>query len=504
MRKLLVMAVLLLCAVPSYATSIKAHVAEFKVSGSPDEGLKTALQTMLVSRLQSENVIVVRSDEKPDLTVLCTYIAFGRIFSLDGQIVATNGKVLGRAFEQGESADQIIPSVGRFAEKLTKEIARIIAPAPAAVAIPPVAIKSETTPQLQPATLTSPDIIKTEPTAIAKSTADIVRPENKAEKSGVPLQRLEGMLIAMAELKQAESGKRRVVVATEKDLRLYETAAETKLLAAEKGFSGNEKIISLDVADLDNNGSEELYVTAFNGESLASRVYEIEQGRFRLIAEKLTYFFRAIALAGGEKKIYVQQLSSSEDFYGDMYELVKTGAAFDMKNPLKLPKNANLYSVNMFNVQGGEKYFVLLNSGGYLTVTNKEGETLWKGSEKFGGTEGYFSRDDGQNIQFTGSRTRKVFLEQRITVTADGTVIVPKNEGSFVVGNSRTYTKSSVYAFRWNGVSLEEVWHTRPGQNYLTDYFFDEGQKTIVTLEVVKRDGFGAKGISSLSVKKVE
>ena len=502
LRRLLVVVVLLLSAVPSYATAFKAHVAEFKVTGSTDEGLKTALQSMLASRLPGENLTVVRGEDKPDFTILCTYIVFGKIFSLDGQIVAANGKVLGRAFEQGESVDQVIPAVGRLAEKLNKEIARVTAPASTAAPTQPVILKDEVTSPAKPAPLATPDIIKTAPVTLSQSSSDIIIPE--VAMGGVPLKRLDGVLIALTAFKDGGNGKRTLVVAAEKELRLYEAGEGAQLLATEKGFGGNEKIVSIDAADLDKNGTEELYVTVFSGEDLASRVYEINQGKFRLIAQKLPYFFRAIALSGAEKKIYVQQLSRSEDFYGDLHELVKNGAAFDMKNPLKLPKFANIYNFNSFNGKGGESYLVSLSPDGYLTVTGRGGETLWKGGDKFGGTEAYFSRDDGQNIRFTGSSTRKVFLEQRLTVTADGTVIVPKNEGSFVVGNSRTYTKSSVYAFRWNGVALEEVWHTKPSQSYLTDYLYDAGQKEIVTLEVVKRDGFGSKGISAISVKKID
>lgn len=507
LKNLVCMVVLLICAVHSSAAMLKAHVAEFKVTGSPDkDGLKTALQSMLASRLQSENLTVVRGDENPDVTVISTYIVFGKIFSLDGQIVAANGKILGRAFEQGESADEVIPAVGRLAEKLNKEIARCTAPTAEARTTPSVVLKGEVAAPAKPAALASADIIKTEPMVIAKNEADIVRPEggSKAEKSGLSLQRLDGILIAVAKLRQAESDKRRVIAATEKELRLYEAGTVVQLLAAEKGFGGNEKIVGLDSADLDNNGSEELYVTSFRGDGLSSRVYEIEQGRFRLIAENLPYFFRAIALDGGDKKIYVQQQSSLEDFYGDMYELTKKGAVFATTNPLKLPKFTNLYGVNTFSVQGGGKYLVSLNSDRYLTVTSGTGEILWKSSDKFGGTEAYFSRDDGQNIQFTGSSSRKVFLEQRITVTGDGTVIVPKNEGTFVVGNSRTFTKSSVYALRWNGIALEEVWHTKQSQNYLADYSYDEGGKELLLLEVVKKAGILEKGASALFIKKVE
>jgi hypothetical protein len=73
-----------------------------------------------------------------------------------------------------------------------------------------------------------------------------------------------------------------------------------------------------------------------------------------------------------------------------------------------------------------------------------------------------------------------------------------------VIGDSRTFNKNSVYAFKWNGASLDELWHTKSSQNYLSDYLYDEEQKILLTVEIVKKEGVADKGASAISVKKVE
>jgi hypothetical protein len=89
-------------------------------------------------------------------------------------------------------------------------------------------------------------------------------------------------------------------------------------------------------------------------------------------------------------------------------------------------------------------------------------------------------------------------------VTRDGDIVVPKNDGFWVVGNSRSFTKNSVYDFVWNGAVLEERWHTKPSQNYLADYFYDEARKELVVLEVIKKAGMIEKGASAISAKRIQ
>lgn len=503
-RILFTITALLLISMPAVAAQPKISIAAFKVTGTTaKDELKDALQSMLASRLAAEKIQVVGTNDSPDMTVIGTYIVFGKVFSLDGQLVARNGKVLGRAFEQGESADDVIPAVGRLARKLTEEIGRI----PLASLQNAGSSNDSLQPQALPVTPpVSADIVRKPPAEVSKKDEEIIRPEKviRNSESGMISQRLDGAMIGLVQVGRSDKGSREVVVALEKELRMYRQEKEFKLLAAENNFGGNEKIISIDIADLDADGVQELYVTAFNGELLASKVYLLENGSFRKIAADIPYFFRGIALNGGAYKVYAQEMGINDDFYGDMCELVKKGTSFQLGKPVKLPPKGNIYNVNLFADKDGKPLFVTLNPDGYLVVSAETGESLWKSSDKFGGSEMYFTRDDMQNVRVTGSQYRKRFIEQRITVTKNGVVIVPKNEGSFVIGNSRSFSKNSVYAFAWNGAGLDELWHTRLDQSYLADYSYDNEQKELLILEVVKKAGIVEKGASAVVVRRVE
>ena len=72
------------------------------------------------------------------------------------------------------------------------------------------------------------------------------------------------------------------------------------------------------------------------------------------------------------------------------------------------------------------------------------------------------------------------------------------------MGDSRSYNKNSIYAFAWNGATLDELWHTKLSQNYLSDYLYDEARKELLLVEVVKKEGLIDMGASAISVKKIE
>jgi hypothetical protein len=95
-------------------------------------------------------------------------------------------------------------------------------------------------------------------------------------------------------------------------------------------------------------------------------------------------------------------------------------------------------------------------------------------------------------------------MNQRIQVTTKGEVLVGKNDGFWVMGDARTFKKGAVFNMIWNGSSLDEKWHTRDTQNYMPDYYFDEGRNELIILQTVQRPGIFDRGASSLTIKKVE
>ncbi|WP_298437217.1 VCBS repeat-containing protein [Geobacter sp.] len=499
----------------AHAGQIRTYVAPFTVTGMQNKDeLRGTLQSLLASRLSSDILIVLDSPAGADVTVVGSYIIFGKVFSIDAVAKDAAGSVVARAFVQGESQDQLIPSIGKLAKELAGAIEKRIvsgaAPVPAprsgGVAAPVPAVKRPESREIdrsEPVVPSSPDVVRTAP--------------DKAATPGSLSQRLSGSLVGLAPGTLRQNGAREWYVINDHALRLYLQEDKYKLLA-EISYRPNEYLLGIDTADLDGDGVPEAYVTVMKGESLSSEVWIFQNGALRRIADGLPYFFRGLSLAGGSRKIYVQQMGlnatspntstgygrTSSDFYDDVYELVKSGDKYERKNPIKLPDQAFLYNFNMFRGEDGQDYFVVLNDDGYLIVYSMSGDELWRSTDKYGGSALSFKREDAIFARVTGSPYRSVFLQQRIFTTRDGDVIVPQNSGTFVFGTQRSYKKSAVYGFAWNGASLEEKWHTKPIQNYVADYYYDSANKELVLLEVVKKEGAFTEGASMISVKRVE
>jgi hypothetical protein len=222
------------------------------------------------------------------------------------------------------------------------------------------------------------------------------------------------------------------------------------------------------------------------------------------VAEKLPYFFRAVSLAGGQKRLYAQAMGREEDFYGDVSEATRNGSNIILKSPIKMPRYANIYSFNQFRDREGKTFTMAINPDGYLIVYDPELREVWRSNDKFGGSELYFQKEDTTNARLSGEKYRWVFMNQRVQVTSKGEILVGRNDGFWVLGNARSYKKGAVYNMVWNGSSLEEKWRTRDTQNYMPDYSYDEARNELLILQIVQRSGLTTRGASSLAIKKVE
>lgn len=475
---------LLLAAVDCFAGQIKAYVAPFAVTGAAvGNELKATLQNLLMSRLSSGSIIAVDTAEAADVTVKGSYVAFGKVFSIDSVANGRDGKVLVRAFEQGESQDEVLSAVGKLAKTLVGGIEKSYLPSVGA-AQPPLAAKA------------------TEPPTAPR---DIIRAATGSNQtgSGWISQKLVGELSGMALGRTLASNEREIFLTDSHSLYYYHLGKELVKIA-QVTLPVHQKILGVDVVDLDGDNLPEIYLTVMSGEDLASQVWTADGKTLQKQAGDLPYFFRTFAGPGNSRTLYAQQTGRDDDYYGGLYEVVRKGAGFDFVNPLPLPKNATIYNTAIMKSKDGSRNFAVLNPDGYLLVFDVQGKELWRSSDKYGGSENFFSREDPLGMKTTGAAQRKIFLEQRIVIAKNGEIIVAKNDGLFVIGNSRSYTKNSIFAFSWNGVMLDELWHTKVSQNYLADYQYDEGLKELLLLEVVKKEGITESGASAVSIKRVE
>ena len=489
----------MLIAVPVFAAQLRVFVADVNAIGAQNkDDMKATLQVLLSSRLNSDKIIAVGSAAEADAIVTGTYVTIGKVFSVDALAKTSAGKTLTRAFVQGEGQDELIPAMGKLADKLAVELGKIYSagqvPVVAAATVLPAS-----------ATLAAPksEFIKNEQQVRPAPASEFIKPVEyeRSSSGGWQSKRLNGAANLMALGKNLPDGGREIFLAEDRRLSYYRQGAEMKLVA-ETEFKNTEKILSVDTVEA-SDGALDIYVTIVRSDDLASQVWQVKGDTLVQVAERLPYFFRSISLAGGPKKLYAQSMGPDADFYGAVSEVSRNGSSISLKNPIKMPRYGDLYSFNQFRDRDGKAMTLAINPDNYLVVYDQELVEVWRSNDKFGGSELYFQKEDA-NPRVTGDKFRSIFMNQRVQVTARGDILVGKNDGFWVMGDARTYKKGAVYSMVWNGSSLEEKWRTRDTQNYMPDYYLDEARNELIILQTVQRHGFNGRGASSLAIKKVE
>jgi hypothetical protein len=506
MKKISVLFTILLATLsvlPAFAAApLRVFVADMNVVGVQNrDELKATLQTLLASRLNSDSITAVSSPGEADAILTGTYVVIGKIFSVDAMAKSVAGKTLTRSYVQGENQDDLIPALGKLADKLATDLTKLHAAGQIAITAP--VYTRIPAPAARPVIAPKSDIIKSEPVRPVQA-EEFIKPRDVEQTSSAGWQskRLSGAANLIVTGKTLADGSREVFLAEERRLTYYHQGESMKLVA-DAEFKNMDKILSLDAME-GSDGQQEIYLTIIHGEELSSQIWQVKGDKLVRIAEDLPYYFRSFSLAGAPKKLYAQAMGRDADFYGDVAEAKRKGSGITLVNPIKMPRYGTIFTFNRFIDTDGKVYTVVINPDGYLVVYDTELKELWRSNDKFGGSELYFQKEDLVNVRVTNDRFRWIFMNQRIQVTSKGDVLVGKNDGFWVIGNARSYKKGAVYCFSWNGSSLDEKWHTRETQNYMPDYYYDETRNELLILQTVQRPGVTTRGAASLAIKKVE
>ncbi|MDD2853438.1 MAG: VCBS repeat-containing protein [Desulfuromonadaceae bacterium] len=465
----------------SHAALLKIHVAAFTVTGaSNSDELKLTLQGILTSRLDPELIQLVEKPDQAEILITGNYAQFGNMFSLDARIKTKRDGSLTTVFEQGETQADVIPAMGRLAQKIDAKLLQNQAL---------VKLPSNTTTALPSGTQDTCVILSGQST---KSGPDSW---SSAPLAGVPNSIATGLT--------RSSGERELFIASENAIRAYLKGNNLRLIA-ETIIPAPAKILALDSADLDKDGTLELYVTITTSGIPASRVYRLDGSGFKSEAENLPWFFRGIGSDFASRTIYAQELQADGKFYGDVKKIALSEGTLTTTGSLKLPRAGNIFNFNQLTDAAGKQHYVVLNEDRYLVVYSFDGNEEWRSSDKFGGSESFFSHESHEHIRSSRDSVSRTFLEQRISMIKDGTVFVPANESSLSFGTIRNYNKYSLFAFEWTGTVLKEKWRSRPASGYLADYVFDQAAGEVLLLERVKSPGLFADGVTVLTISSID
>jgi hypothetical protein len=192
-------------------------------------------------------------------------------------------------------------------------------------------------------------------------------------------------------------GNMELIVSDDNKISIYSFKEKLQEVWSIKG-TPQERHLSIDVLDVNNNGKAEIFVTYITGngsintddgagsmrsDNIAVRSAVIEYDpleRYKKIKDKMPYFLRVSG-----KTLFMQNFDTGRIFAGPVYEGEWKDGNYQPKKQVALPPDINIYGFTFVDWQNSGRYqLVTFDDYGYLILYDDQGHEIWKSSNSYG------------------------------------------------------------------------------------------------------------------------
>ena len=275
-------------------------------------------------------------------------------------------------------------------------------------------------------------------------------------------------------------GHREIVFIDDQTVFVYRKLDRRFAKIGEVPGGAQDRFIGVDVADINANGREEIFVTnVYAGDRMQSFVLEYQGGQFEKIAERENWYYRVLHIEGPGNILLGQKRGMDDLFLGDVYEMQWENGQYQPGARQTLPKKTNIYGFTYGDVfNNGSQVIAAFNASDYLQILDEAGGEEWTSSDQMGGSPNHLTYLP-QMVETIGEHKEQEFyyLPQRIHVAdldGDGRkeVIVVKNEevAGRLMSRMRAYKNGYIECRQWDQIGLTRKWRTQTVSKYISDY----------------------------------
>ncbi len=230
---------------------------------------------------------------------------------------------------------------------------------------------------------------------------------------------------------------------------------------------------AINIADIDNNGLQEIYVSANSGNKPSSQVYEWDGATFKTLHKNVPYYLRPGLTATGDT-ILLAQTGSNEAIVGSsFYQMQRDdNGKLVESDKVNIPKGFNLFDFIRVDLENsGTLNIIGLSKKNRLIVFDPAGKAIWKSEDIYGASKDFLGTISSNRIgKQTYMHTRLIAEDQ----DGDGIpeIIVGRNRLTSVkyFNRLRYFEGSSISALKWEDSEMTTLWETRKIPAYTTDY----------------------------------
>lgn len=267
-------------------------------------------------------------------------------------------------------------------------------------------------------------------------------------------------------------GEAELVILGRKKLLVYSKKGEPFALRDGLKPSFGEDFLKVSVGDVDNNGRAEIYLVSRYGVRARSTVLEWA-GKFTRL-DRRTGHLQAVKDPGGSTFVLLFQDSRVDEFFSGRIYAMSYDKEGKVTRRERLPelRGVQFNTLALFDLdRDGDPEFLGLGEDSRLHVWGKQGNTLWSGGKRLGGTNNAIRLGSAN----PGDPPTRIPFNSRLLITdidGDGSKEILAIKNIPLVEHLRSFkvfTKSNLIAYRIEGTSLFPAWTTGDIDYCLTD-----------------------------------
>jgi TolB-like protein len=483
---------------------------ETKAALASVEGFQGESRALLVGGKLQANYVLFGS-----LTV------FGESVSIDAKMVDVSGQQAPLPFfAQTGNMGEVIPQINQFATNINATVfgrgvaqRPVVAPAPQAAAAPAAGVQPAPPaydPRMHPEKLLQSGIQSETQVPVAgqpyqtPNPAFVATTAPRADSGGRTFWKSRSFktLINGIDIADVDNdGRQEIVMATEKLVAIYRMENGRLVKAAETVETRTSSYVGVDVADINGNGTPEIYVSSLgpNRSSVDSFVLEFDGNDYKMIHGKENWFYRVANTADRGTLLLGQRMRTAEEsvFRNPVQELQWQGNRLVPGNRLLEGRKANLLGLAYGDIAlNGQSQVIAYSTEDRLRLYNATGtgDYVWEESERSGGNMAYFKPPKAEpgveNKQFFPLRIRLTDIDRdgKTEVLVAGHDELANN----MAKDFRSFSKARLESKVWDGLTLSTQWKTQEFSGRASDFVvgdFDNDGADELVVAVVAKEG---------------
>jgi len=416
---------------------------------------------------------------KADYVVVGSLTALGSTLSIDSKVFNLAQGSLQSFYATAKNEDEIILAIDKLAWDISEKV--FSHPRPTTALVQPQTTQPQATQSsASPYASAHPDRVLTGRTGALRGSL-IITPQGATGEFSKS-QNLKLDLQAMEIGDVDGDGVNEVVLADRNMVYIYKREGNRFAKVGQISILDRLKIHAISLADLNNNGKEEIYISAADHSAPYSVVAEWKkENEAEILIENAPWYLRAMEMPGEGVILTGQRAAIDGPVEPGIYRLNLSDNQITTGGQISVPAKINLFDFAVADLDGDNvNEIIAINQYDRLMVMRTGGTMLWKSDEYYGGT----TRFIGGSPDFSTASTienpeqdKRIYVPSRIIITdldndGQNDVLINKNlsSASRIFKNLKSYPSGELHALTWNGIALTEQWRTRKIDGYIADY----------------------------------